>query len=413
MSCVPIFVGQCGNQVGSALFELLDGSKEPIRLWESANGKRNAILVDSEPKVVRSLAVNKKRLHFQESNIISTKQGCGSNWALGYFGTNHQQRNSLLEESLEVIRRQTEKCDAFSGFIMMHSLAGGTGSGVGSHLTEVLRDEYALAYTLSCVMAPFSTGDSPLQHYNMLLSTAWLQRYTDGIIFLKNDDILQSFINKVQTAKTSQNSPSMKDMNKKIAESLASIFLPIESLNPVKGVLTGQEPWELLRSVTPMPDYKFISINQTIKSKSGWESIMKGLLQPMRKHSSSGERFHSISNLVIARGDSSRTFPSCIAGIEKAIRSSCRCVSWNPYPVDYWQGTKHFHLKANEGSICLCSNSSSVVEDLQNSLTKGKAMLKAGGYLHWYRRYGCTEDIFEDAFETIHSVIDNYRSAVT
>lgn len=32
MSCVPIFVGQCGNQVGSALFELLDGSKEPMQV---------------------------------------------------------------------------------------------------------------------------------------------------------------------------------------------------------------------------------------------------------------------------------------------------------------------------------------------------------------------------------------------
>ena len=59
---------------------------------------------------------------------------------------------------------------------MMHSLSGGTGSGLGSRLIEALRDEYGLGHLMSCAFAPHTSGESPLQHYNSLLTLATLQR---------------------------------------------------------------------------------------------------------------------------------------------------------------------------------------------------------------------------------------------
>ena len=64
----------------------------------------------------------------------------------------------------------------FSGTIVLHSLTGGTGSGLGSHLVESIRDAYPLAHVMSVAIAPHISGDSPLQHYNSLLSLATLQR---------------------------------------------------------------------------------------------------------------------------------------------------------------------------------------------------------------------------------------------
>lgn len=37
---------------------------------------------------------------------------------------------------------QVERCDQFGGFLLLQSLAGGTGSGLGTYLTEQLREEY-------------------------------------------------------------------------------------------------------------------------------------------------------------------------------------------------------------------------------------------------------------------------------
>ena len=59
---------------------------------------------------------------------------------------------------------------------MMHSLSGGTGSGLGSRLIEALRDEYGLSHLMSCAFAPHASGESPLQHYNSLLTLATLPR---------------------------------------------------------------------------------------------------------------------------------------------------------------------------------------------------------------------------------------------
>ncbi|KAJ8020015.1 Tubulin delta chain [Holothuria leucospilota] len=336
-------------------------------------------------------------------------------WYAGYYGYSGSESYNLLEEALETIRKQIERCDAFSGFILMQSLAGGTGSGLGSHLIEKLRDEFGLAYILSVAVSPFSSGESPLQYYNTILTTSWLQRYCDGILLFQNNDILQSLINIASANLKSSSfvSVSMNDLNQKIAYSLASLIQPIDALNPTNGILSEQEPWELLRSVCPMPACKFMSIHHTVQSKLSWERITKSLLHSMRKYSASGEPFSSISSLVVVRGDSHNTFPASIPAIEKAILSSCHCVPWNPFPVDFWQGTKHFHLKPSEASVTLCSNSTSVAELLQTSLDKAKAMFMAKGYLHWYARYGCTEEVFEDAFEVNQSVIDNYQSAVT
>ena len=44
---------------------------------------------------------------------------------------------------------QVERCDSLGGFLLLQSLAGGTGSGLGTYLAEQLRDEYPTDRILS------------------------------------------------------------------------------------------------------------------------------------------------------------------------------------------------------------------------------------------------------------------------
>ena len=46
------------------------------------------------------------------------------------------------DEILEMIDREAEASDSLEGFLMCHSTAGGTGSGLGSYLLEKLNDRY-------------------------------------------------------------------------------------------------------------------------------------------------------------------------------------------------------------------------------------------------------------------------------
>ena len=46
----------------------------------------------------------------------------------------------LVESILEVLRKQTEACDALQGFQLIHSLGGGTGAGLGSLVLSKFRE---------------------------------------------------------------------------------------------------------------------------------------------------------------------------------------------------------------------------------------------------------------------------------
>ena len=75
------------------------------------------------------------------SIVLPERSGRGSNWAYGYCGGTGRVRKStsLLagsDEGLvtvksveERMRKMVERCDRFGGTVLMHSLAGGTGSG--------------------------------------------------------------------------------------------------------------------------------------------------------------------------------------------------------------------------------------------------------------------------------------------
>ena len=63
---------------------------------------------------------------------------------------------------MEVLRKEVERSDFFLGVVMMHSLAGGTGSGLGSRLLEDYRDEYGKAYMMTTSVWPNSSGETPL-----------------------------------------------------------------------------------------------------------------------------------------------------------------------------------------------------------------------------------------------------------
>ncbi len=55
---------------------------------------------------------------------------------------NQNLANSLVENIMDGIRRQTEKLDFFEGFVQLHSPSGGAGSGLSKLLTMHLTDNY-------------------------------------------------------------------------------------------------------------------------------------------------------------------------------------------------------------------------------------------------------------------------------
>ena len=79
--------------------------------------------------------------------------------------------------------------DSAPGTFILQSLAGGTGSGLGSYVLEQFQDEFEDVSFLNIGVLPHLSGEVILQSYNIILSMASLYKESDGIILLENDKI--------------------------------------------------------------------------------------------------------------------------------------------------------------------------------------------------------------------------------
>lgn len=209
---VVVQVGQAGNQIGAELWRIL-GSELPRKAGsdlgelsalfeENGDGSHTArcVMVDSESKGLGGL---QEQPWVSSDNIVidSAQAGRGNNWAYGYARDDRSEPTSvkfgsLISRSLERVRRSVEAIDAYEGCMLLHSLSGGTGSGLGTRLAEELRDLYPTHFLTSYPVAPFNHGEAGLQHYNSVMTVAQLQELTDAVVITQNQEILQMLIDK-------------------------------------------------------------------------------------------------------------------------------------------------------------------------------------------------------------------------
>jgi hypothetical protein len=85
-----------------------------------------ALLIDLEPRVINGIQNSDYRNLYNHENIFVSDHGggAGNNWASGY----HQGKN-VEEDIMDMIDREADGSDSLEGFVLCHSIAGGTGSG--------------------------------------------------------------------------------------------------------------------------------------------------------------------------------------------------------------------------------------------------------------------------------------------
>lgn len=73
---------------------------------------------------------------FRPDNFVHAQSGAGNNWAKGHYTEGAE----LVDQVLDVVRREAEGCDSLQGFQLTQSLGGGTGSGMGTLLLAKVRE---------------------------------------------------------------------------------------------------------------------------------------------------------------------------------------------------------------------------------------------------------------------------------
>ena len=85
----------------------------------------------------------------------------------GYYTTGRE----IIDNALQMIRHQVEKCDKLDGFIFTKSINGGTGSGFGALLSERLSVDYGKTIKASLTVMPSPNISTEVtESYNATLS---------------------------------------------------------------------------------------------------------------------------------------------------------------------------------------------------------------------------------------------------
>jgi tubulin beta len=127
---------------------------------------------------------------FRPDNFVFGQSGAGNNWAKGHYTEGAE----LVDQVLDVVRREAEGCDCLQGFQITHSLGGGTGAGMGTLLISKIREEFPdrMMATFSVVPSP-KVSDTVVEPYNATLSVHQLVENSDETFCIDNEVRSKSF----------------------------------------------------------------------------------------------------------------------------------------------------------------------------------------------------------------------------
>ena len=111
-----------------------------------------AILADLEDTVLEQIQTGPLKELFRPNNFIHGNQSSANIYAKGYYTDGAE----LCERIMESLRKEAEECENIQGIQVMHSLGGGTGSGLGALMMMKIEEEYP-----DKMMATFTVYPSP------------------------------------------------------------------------------------------------------------------------------------------------------------------------------------------------------------------------------------------------------------
>lgn len=141
--------------------------------------------------------------------------GSGNNFAQGHYSYGPQYSTKILDG----VNRLLEKCDSIQGFFLTHSLGGGTGSGFGTYLLELLHEYYPTITRYSTCVYPSDEPDVITSPYNTIQATNSLIESADCVFPINNSSLFafsQLEVNEKEREKEREQS-SMRELDREKA----------------------------------------------------------------------------------------------------------------------------------------------------------------------------------------------------
>mmetsp|Transcript_57287 Transcript_57287/g.113830 ORF Transcript_57287/g.113830 Transcript_57287/m.113830 type:complete len:441 (+) Transcript_57287:96-1418(+) len=440
MSTLFVHVGQAGCQLAEALWPVLAherrGAPDFFHTYRGSPRPR-AVLVDAEPKVVSSVLASAPltagaEFSFDPTSVAVAESGRGGNFALGYGAETNGQRllgasppspasgaqPCLLDQAVDCIRREVEACHGTHlGTVVLHSLGGGTGSGLGIRLVEEIRDLCPSTALLAASVLPMTLGENPLQCLNSSLALAALQELADGVLLYENDRLLAGAEASPKRGSGAQSIPwstspdigrgtTFAAMNNIVVGDLVPFFCPPNTGQPF-------DLSDLLAGVCPTTTHRFAqtfsgeakSTRQGFDIKNAMTALVQAAPRVPRISVASGS---VLGSRVVIRG--ARVTDATLVTSELLERLG-GAASWQPFAADLRFHTAPLRSAPQAVRISTMVNWKRQAHVIRAIVTQGRAKHASRAFAHWYERCGLGPENFAHAFEVLDEVAANYEAA--
>jgi len=459
---ITLCVGQCGNQIGSEFWKQItaehgiqpnglpeefavEGDDRKDVFFYQADDERfvpRALLLDLEPRVVNSIQSSMHRDLFNPENIFISKEGggAGNNWASGYRQA--QENSELL---LDMFDREADNSDSLEGFVLTHSIAGGTGSGMGSYILEHLNDHFPKKLVSTYSVFPNweeDQSDVVVQPYNSMLTLKRLTVNADCVVVLDN-----TALNRIAVDRLRIPNPSVHHINSLVSTVMAASTTTLRYPGYMNNDLVG-----LVASLVPTPRCHFLMTGYTPLTisaddlarpqdpaaapapapegdsaraarpagavrKTSVLDVMRRLTQPKNiMVSANPRRGCYLSLLNIIQGDVDPT------QVHKALqrirdRNLVSFIPWGPasYNVALSRKSPYVETKHKVSGLLL-ANHTCIAQLFAKTVTAYDRIRKRNAFMENYRRepmFADNLDEFDDARDVVTDLRDEYAAAET
>ncbi|KAI8614290.1 tubulin beta-1 chain [Chytriomyces sp. MP71] len=419
---IQVQSGQCGNQMGAKFWEVVadehgineqgayvgdsDLQLERINVYFSeVSGRRyvpRAILVDLEPGTMDTIRASSYGKLFRPDNFVSGQSGAGNNWAKGYYTEGAE----LIDQVMDIVRKEAESCDSLQGFQITHSLGGGTGSGMGSLMASKIREEYPdrMMATFSVVPSP-KVSDTVVEPYNATLSIHHLVDNSDETFCIDNEALYDICC---RTLKLSN--PSYGDLNHLVSAVMSGVTTCLRFPGQLNADLR-----KLAVNMVPFPRLHFFMVG----------------FAPLTSRSSQSYRQLTVPELTAQLFDARNMMAACdprhgryltVAAIFRGrlsmkevehqmlnvqLKHSSYFVEW--IPSNCKTAVCDIAPRGLKMSATFIGNSTSIQELFKRVQIQFSAMIRRKAFLHWYTGEGMDEMEFTEAESNMADLVSEYQ----
>ena len=419
---VHIQAGQCGNQIGTKFWETIthehgigpkgdyqgDNEQQLERInvyFNEADGGKyvpRSVLVDLEPGVMDNIRAGTVGQLFRPDNFVHGASGAGNNWAKGHYTEGAE----MVEQVLEVVRKEAENCDQLQGFQLCHSLGGGTGSGLGTLLLSKIREQYPdrMMCTFSVVPSP-KVSDTVVEPYNATLSIHQLVENADEVFCIDNEALYDICFKTLKL-----DNPSYGDLNKLVSQVMSGITCSLRFPGQLNSDLR-----KVAVNLIPFPRLHFFLVGYAplfAREAQQYRSLTVGdLTQQMfdarnMMAASNPRAGRYLTASVIFRGKiPTKEVDDHMHKVQ--TKNSDLFVDWIPNNIK--SSVCDIAPEEVPMAATFIGNSTSIQELFKRVGEQFSAMFRRKAFLHWYTSEGMDEMELTEAEANMNDLVSEYQ----